>query len=373
MLTGNEFIEDITAIEISPGGTSGVIEAIPETSDDMRCVEKPPIKRSQLQDLIKKGLKFAQKVAIEKAEDLQAANLKDLYASLKRLRTYYRQLKDESSKTGNEDATETYEAEYRYRKMEEIQNARIYAGIKIIALETHAYPAKRILLQIARNGESREVSSAINLFNGKIVEHVRCDMCNAETCCFGLTNSNTVICTDCYTRCEICEAEITDRHVKQKQACTTCGRHICKDHSVICEVCKDLVCRDHVFQCKAGCRICRNCIRSCPDCGDNVTWCKNHSSINSNGDSTCRNHAVYCIGCHEFHPAQKADTCSACGQTICSNCRLFCRDCDLPFCQNHIEKGRCSKCNTEMKKGEIQAQMKLFRRDLARRLNIHKQ
>jgi hypothetical protein len=372
LLAGNEFIEDIVAIDVSPGEPPRLVEKISGLPSEVSWVEKPPIKQYQLQELIEKGLVFAEKVAVEKAEDLQANYLTDLYKTVKRLRSYYRQLKDEGTKKGDQDAAETYEAEYQYRKTAEMQNARAHVRVKIIALETYSFPTKKIRFQIERNGQAREVSTSINLFCGNIVAPVRCDICNSETVTFGMTDSRAIACSDCHTHCEICDAEITGKHVKPKHACSTCGRHVCPDHSLSCDVCKELVCLDHICQCNEDCRICNNCLRSCPDCGDTIIWCKDHTVVNSNGDTACRNHAVYCIDCREYHPAQKTDTCSACGRTICCNCHKSCTDCNQVFCFNHIKKGKCAKCYLEMEKMEIQTQMKLFRQDLAHRLKVRK-
>jgi hypothetical protein len=372
LLTGNEFFEDIIAIDVSPGETPRLVEKISELPSELNWVEKPPIKRYQLQELIEKGLGFAEKMAVEKAEDLQAEHLKHLYTTMTRLRSYYRQLKDERTKKGDQDAAETYEAEYQYRKTEEMQHARAHARVKIIALETYSFPTKKIRFQIEHNGQAREVSTSINLFSGNIVAPVRCDICNCQTVSFGMTDSGAIACSDCHTHCEICDVEITGKHVKPKHACSTCGRHVCPDHSLSCDVCKELVCLDHICQCNEGCHICKNCLRSCPDCGDTILWCKDHTVVNSNGDAACRSHAVYCIECQEYHPAQKTDTCSTCGRTICLNCRKSCTDCNQIFCFNHIKKGKCAECHSEMEKRQIQTQMKLFRQGLAHRLKVRK-
>jgi hypothetical protein len=372
LLTGNEFIEDIVAIDVSPGDPPKLVEKKSDLASEASWVEKPPLKRYELQKLMEEALVFAKMLAVENAEDLQANHLKDLYKSVKRLRSYYRQMKAERAKKGDAEAAETYEAEYQYRKAEEMHYARTRARVKIIAIETFSFPVKKICLQLERNGETREVSTTVNLFNTKIVAPVQCNICNCQTDTVGISESMTVVCSNCHASCDICKAEIVGKDIKTKSACSTCGRQVCPDHSERCGVCMALMCRDHVHRCRQGCLACKKCLRSCPDCGDTIVWCKNHTLVNSRGDATCRNHAVKCIDCGEYYAAKQTDTCSTCGRIICLNCQRSCTACNCLLCYNHIRKGKCATCHTELERQELQTQMRLFRRDLAQQLKARK-
>ncbi len=372
VLTGDEFIEKIALIEVSPSGSSKIVEDEPELTAEVKWVERPPIQRYRLEDLIKKGLIFVEKVAIEKAGDLQAERLKGLYKTLKQLRTYYRKLIADNRRKENEDAVTTLESEYRYRKNEEMEHARVRAVIKIIALETVSTPVKNIRLIIERDDCIREVISCVSCMDGKILDPVRCQVCDRVTSSFGISASGKIVCAYCCTNCKFCDSEIIAPNAIKKHSCSTCGRQICEKHSVNCDICRELVCFDHVLQCQEGCHICNNCVRRCHECGDSVNWCRDHTMVSSSGEVTCQNHAVYCIDCCEHHPGYKTTTCTACGQTICCECQKICNHCKRVFCFNHIKEGRCLECRTELETMAVRDQMKLFRQQLSQKLKFCK-
>ena len=352
-LTGDEVVEILAGVEIPADRQPRQIERTTSAGKDVRWVEKPPLKLYRLKKIVEAGFSFAENLIVEKAENLQKKNIKTLYPTLARLRTYYRQLAEDAVGNDGEDKRAVH-AQYRRRIREEIQYSRVKASVDLIALETLATPVQKLKWLLQRNGNSKEVKAVLNLYDGSLTSAVRCDICGAESCSFGVSDSNNLVCANCYTHCDVCGAEIVDRHVLTNRICSICKRAVCREHAMYCETCRQLVCRNHYVQCKQSCRICPNCIRHCHQCGENIIWCKNHAAVNSKGDFSCRRHSVFCIGCRENYPVRKTAACSFCGQTTCLNCLEHCTNCGRNFCLSHIEEGRCNECR------KANSQMTLF-------------
>jgi hypothetical protein len=342
-LTGDEVVEILEAVEIAADRQPRRIECITPAAKEIRWVEKPPLKLYRFKQIIETGFRFAGNLIVEKAEDLQQKTLKNMYPTLERLRTYYRQL---GSDAAGVDRTETgaMEAEYRRRVREEIQYTRVKATLELIAVETISTPVLKLTWLLQRNGNSKEVTAVANLHDGSLISPVRCDICDGESWSFGISDSNMLVCETCHALCDICGAEIVDRQVSSNHICSICHRIVCNEHAMYCESCRQLVCRDHQIQCKQGCRICPNCIRYCNQCGETIIWCNNHVAVNFKGDISCRNHTVFCIGCHENFPVGKTESCTFCGQKTCFSCLDYCIHCGRNFCLSHIEEGMCDTC-----------------------------
>jgi len=353
-LSGDEVVEILEGVEILPDGQLRSIQSAELPGKDVRWVEKPPLKRFQLKELIESGVGFANNFIIDTAEKLQTENFNRLYSTLERLRIYYHQLNEDTMSSAKDGRVSTIEAEYQRRKQEEIQFARIKATVEPVAVETISTPVQKLRWQLERNGNKMSVAAVVNLYDGIIVSPVRCNICEAETSSFGISRSNVLACADCYISCDFCGDEVLGEHVSTHRICSICGRKGCDEHGLRCETCGELVCSDHQVKCHQGCCICPNCIQICVECGKKVTWCENHTTINRKGDVFCRLHAVFCIGCQEHYPAHKTEACHGCGQTVCLSCREPCRICAKIFCLNHIRKGECDKCRTH------NSQMKLF-------------
>jgi len=352
-LTGDEVIEILEGFEIAPDQRPRRLESMPSADKDIRWVEKPPLQLYRLKQIIEAGFPFAGNLIIEKAGDLQNKNLNTLYPVLERLRAYYHQLAEDAA--GNDgEQTGAIEAEYRRRLREEIQYACVKATVDLIALETISTPVHNLKWQLQRNGKSKEVNAVLNLYDGSLNSTTRCEICGGDSCFLGISDSNMLVCANCYAHCDICGAEIVDRQVLTNRICSTCNRAVCSEHALVCETCGQWVCSDHQVQCKQGCRICPACIRHCHQCGETIIWCKDHAAVNSTGDFSCRSHSVFCIGCRENYPMRKTALCTVCGQTICLNCLEPCTTCGRNFCLSHIEEGRCHTCRT------TNSQMTLF-------------
>jgi hypothetical protein len=354
ILSGDEVVEILEGVEIKPDRQPRRIDNAMLPGEDVQWVGNPPLKRYQLTALIKSSFWFAQNLIIDRAEELQTKKFRRLYKTLEKMRIYYHQIKEETLKTGNEEAVSAIEAEYQRRKQEELQYARVKVVVKIIAVETISTPVQELRWQLARNGNRKSVKAALNLYNGETISPVRCNICEGKTRSFGISQSGIVVCADCYIVCEFCGNETIGEHVSADRSCSICGRKVCEEHGLHCETCGELVCKDHQVKCHEGCHICSNCVQICTECGNNETWCKNHTTINSKGDVFCQKHAAFCVGCRGYYPTQKVETCDACGQTVCRSCRERCRICKKIFCLNHIENGECKTCRTHS------SQMKLF-------------
>ncbi|CAB1074375.1 hypothetical protein JY97_15805 [Alkalispirochaeta odontotermitis] len=344
-LTGDEVVEILEGFEIPANQQPHKLEGLPSADQDVRWVQKPPLKLYQLKQIIEAGFGFAENSIIEKAGKLQKKNLKALFPVLERLKAYYRQLANDTVGIDGEQ-TGAIEAEYRRRLQEEIQDACVKATAELIALETISTPVQNLKWQLQQNGRTKEVNAVFNLYDGSLESTAGCAICGGRSCFFSILDSVTRVCENCYALCDICGAEIVDRQTPGNRICAICKRVVCSKHALYCGTCGKLVCSDHQAQCIQGCRICPDCIRHCQECGETIIWCKDHAPVNSSGDLSCRIHSVFCVGCRENYPMGKTVACAICEQTICLNCHDHCRSCGRKFCLKHVEEGRCHTCQT---------------------------
>ncbi|MFC1812592.1 hypothetical protein ACFL03_07860 [Thermodesulfobacteriota bacterium] len=358
-IVGDELMEELLCVEVPFKGLPRFLEDVPVLKEDVRWVVRPPLKQYQFREMLDQGMAFSEKIAMDRANDSLNESLKRLYSTLDRLKCYYQQVKEESVQGEPENKISAAEEEYQRRKTEEIQQARVRAKVEVIAVETLSVPVKRMTWKLKKKDGFRDAQAVFNCFDGKVVEPVQCEICLIETETFGIAGPDKIVCPDCFTQCDICEAEIMRKNAGQSCSCITCGRHACEEHSGICNVCREPVCAFHLLDCKEGCSVCGSCARYCVECGYEVVWCRDHSLMNSNHSVTCHSHAVYCVGCKEPHPASNTDTCSSCGQTVCFNCQMICEKCKRLYCVNHFGDGGCFECLAEMEKKE-KYQMRLF-------------
>ena len=345
VLSGDAVVEILEGVEISPNGQIRRIESTTPPGQGICWIEKPPLKRYQLIELIETGMAFADNLIIDRT-DLQSQKLKRLYATLDKLRIYYHQLKEETVGDGKEDAVAAVEAEYQRRKQEELEYARVRASTKLIAVETISIPVQELRWDMERSGNRHRIAAAFNLFSGELAATTHCSICKKPKWTIGLSCTGVLVCPDCYAQCDFCDDEIAEEQAATTRMCSICGKKVCRQHGALCGTCGRLVCRDHQAHCTQGCCTCHECVRTCSQCGKEVKWCKNHTIINIAGDVVCRNHAVYCIGCRDYYPMHKTEACDACGQTVCFSCQEICRSCAGTFCLNHITNGECRKCRT---------------------------
>jgi len=356
----DELVEELLCIEIPFKGLPRQVKGSSGLVKTMHWADRPPIKLYKFKEMLDRGAALAERIAIDRAEDFRKDSLKRLYSTLERLKCYYQLVKEESVQTDDENGESVAEIEYQRRKTEEVQQAGVRVKVEIVAVETISVPVKQLTWQLKHNHGFREVCAVFNCFDGEMVEPVKCEVCGAEIQSFGVARVNAVVCSNCYAQCNICGAEVVSLNAKEGFVCMKCSRQLCEVHSTICSSCREKrVCDEHVLICVAGCSVCHSCARHCIECGSDAVWCEDHSLANSNGDVTCREHAAYCIGCHEPYPSQKTETCRLCGQTVCFNCRKVCCDCEQFFCLNHIKERRCLKC-TERSREKGRVQMKLF-------------
>ena len=166
-LTGDEVVEILQGIEIPVEGRPRRIGISTTAANDIRWVEKSPLKLYRLKQVVEAGFRFAENFIVEKAEDLQQKALKDLYPTLERLRTYYRQL-DANADANNTKKTNAIEAEYRRRLRDEISYVRVKAAMDLIALETISTPVQILKWLLQENGKATEVKAVFNLYDGSL-------------------------------------------------------------------------------------------------------------------------------------------------------------------------------------------------------------
>jgi len=262
ILTGDEVYEIIEGIEVRPDGRIKRIENNVSIGENVRWVEKPPLKLYELKKRIGSGMEFAGNLVIEKAEALQKKNLKRLYSTLERLRIYYRELNEEVLSSGSKEDLAVIKADYKRRQQEELLYARLKATIKLIAVETISTPVQQLCWELTGNGGSKRVVAGLDLFNGEISTPVRCQMCEKETFSFGLSRSNLLFCPDCYNAwdfsgddtafCVGCREHYPNLQTK---ACNTCGQTVCSTCCESCLRCSNIFCLNHI---KNGeCETCR--------------------------------------------------------------------------------------------------------------------
>jgi hypothetical protein len=165
--TGDEVVEILEGVEIPADRQPRRIEHITSTDQDIRWVEKPPLQLYRLKQVIDAGLRFAEHLIVEKAEDLQQKVLKNRYSALERLRIYYRQLAADAAAYSSE-AAGAVQAEYRRRLGDEIAYARVKAEMDLIALETISTPVQNLKWLLQQNGNSKEVNAVFNLHDGSL-------------------------------------------------------------------------------------------------------------------------------------------------------------------------------------------------------------
>jgi len=358
-VSGDELVEELITVEVPFRGRPAIRPDGYPVSESVRWLERPPLKCYRFKEMVENGMAVAERAAIERAEDSRNMSLKRLYETLSRLKGYYEQVKQEA--TGDENEVKTADAEkaYQYRKTEEIQQTAVRVKLGVKAVETLSYPVKNLTWTLENRNSRRDVRAVFNCFDGKVTELVFCEICDSEMTVFGLTVSNKVVCRSCYARCDICGDEIIGPNAAQNSPCAACGKIVCEAHAMVCTHCRERVCKDHMVTCSAGCTVCSDCARTCEECGEEIAWCMDHSFRNSKGNVTCREHAVYCVGCHEPYPPVLIQSCSRCGQTVCESCEAVCEICGCVYCLNHISQSRCSECNRKIEEGK-KWQMMLF-------------
>jgi hypothetical protein len=166
--TGDEVVEILEGVEIPADRQPRRIERIGPAGQDIRWVEKPPLQLYRLKQVIEPGLRFAEQLIFEKAEDLQQKALKNRYSALERLRSYYRQLAADAAACSNE-AADAVQAEYRRRLRDELAYVRVKAAMDLIALETISMPVQNLNCLLQQNGNSKEVKAVFNLYDGSFI------------------------------------------------------------------------------------------------------------------------------------------------------------------------------------------------------------
>lgn len=359
-ILGDELKEELIIIEVPPECPTRLMERPIPVEGDIQWVERPPVTRNRLIEMLRRGLRLAERVAMEMAEDCRKEVLERLYGSLERLQRYYQQMGEESLQQGEENALSRYQIEYEKRRSEEVENAVVRAKVSVVALETISVPVKELLLEVEGHRNCVRARALFNALDGTVVVPVRCEACGGETNSIGLTATDEIVCPNCLSECEICGAESVGSNIREGSKCRVCGRSVCEAHAVTCDVCKGRVCSLCVLKCKSGCKVCPECVMNCPKCGDSVVWCKNHTLVNSMGYASCPDHAILCSICGEPYPQGMTCTCSICGQIVCSQCQRVCRRCGRIICSNHVREGRCLKCVSEMERIKEMFQSSLF-------------
>jgi hypothetical protein len=192
-LSGDEVVEMLAGIEIPADMQPRLIKTTAAAAKDVQWVAKSPFKFNQLKAFIDAGVRWAENLALAKAEDLQRKNFETIYPTIERLRVYYQHLTQDSA--GNDqDKTAALNAEYRRRIREEVEYARITVKLNIIALETIAAPVQNLSWRLERNGILNEETAVVNLYDGTVAAAVRCNTIGCETCIFGMAASNVPVC-----------------------------------------------------------------------------------------------------------------------------------------------------------------------------------
>ena len=356
-LIGEDLVEELVCMEVPPAGAPVHKKDGPLPEMKGRWVDRSPLKKYQMEDRLQKAMTFAERLAFERAEDARGEVLEHLYQTLDRLRRYYQQVKEEAHQ---QEAVSAAEREYERRKSEEVAHARIRAKVKMVAVETVSAPCKHLTWELERDGDGRTIQAVFDMMNAKMATPVRCEVCNLEVTAFGLSGTGKIVCSDCYANCTLCGVDVVGRKAGDAFRCSTCGKTVCDEHAKECSVCKARVCHEHVIQCEEGCLVCENCARHCPECAEDVVWCRDHVITNSKGYVMCERHAFYCTICREPHPSRLSGICAFCGQMTCRNCMEWCPECDLGYCRNHFEEGRCVGCCSRTRERRKPYQMRLF-------------
>jgi len=167
-LTGDEVVEILEGVEVPAECRPRRIGISTAAANDIRWVEKSPLKLYRLKQAVEAGFRFAEIFIVEKAEDLQQKALNSLYPNLERLRAYYRQL-DAIADANDHKETGAIEAEYRRRLRDEISYVRVKATLDLIALETISTPVQNLKWLLQENGSAKEVKAVFNLYDGSLI------------------------------------------------------------------------------------------------------------------------------------------------------------------------------------------------------------
>ena len=182
-------VEMLTGIEIPADMQPRLMETDTSAGKDVRWAAKPRLKFKQLKAFVEAGIRWAENLAVAKAEDLQRKNFETLYPTIERLRIYYQQLTEDSGGP-DPDKASAIKAEYRRRIREEIQYAGVKATLDLIAVETLATPVQNLSWRVERNGILYEETVVVNLNDGTVAAPAECDSRGCTTCIFGMAASD---------------------------------------------------------------------------------------------------------------------------------------------------------------------------------------
>lgn len=160
-------------------------------------------------------------------------------------------------------------------------------------------------------------------------------------------------CPKCYDAQPITCDKCTENSVS---TCSNCGINLCMAHQ---NVQNDVVYCDDCYMEFGSCSV-DGCTNSkeyfCGTCGKSI--CETHAYL-YNGTVYCNEHYPKCesSGCYNV---QSGNTCSACGNAICSICTLICDLCGKVYCLDHVQSEQhncpaaghevlnCADCNIEI-------------------------
>lgn len=231
-LIGDEIQEWVEGVEVAPDGQLAAVDISPAPAPDIRWVDKPPVKLSELKPNFETGISFVEKSIAGIARELQNKQLTTRLPALERMRAYYRQLADDAGNSSSQ--TDAIQAEYQRRLREEVRFARVKATVNPIALETISTPVQQLKWVLQRKSQTREVISFANLYTGKMRTPVRCDCCGNQTHAFGLSRSSEVVCINCRNcsdRCRL-QTQFTQSKGGDSQPCRKANDQMTlfKDH-----------------------------------------------------------------------------------------------------------------------------------------------
>ncbi len=356
-LVQQEISEEIIIVELLPGLPPVLLERADKPTGSVQWVDRPPLPKREFNARIEEARTFSDKVAAVRAGEGQKTSLEHLCKTLRRVKRYYLDLRNEAADTQAEmAATHGYEN----RKADEVYRARVNVKLDLFALETISRPARRLTWFIERDGVTRRIEAIYDELDEKMVQPVCCEVCNNETDRAGLTREGLVVCPECYANCARCGDEIVAQGAADTNVCHICEQPFCQDHAYQCTTCKQTVCNEHGMTCRQGCRVCRDCALICVDCGPGVVLCPDHAVRNRFGQAVCREHVLHCAGCQEPFAQSRTDACVVCGQTVCRDCRQVCEQCQAVFCLNHFDEERCPSCQEQTENRNGFAQTRLF-------------
>ncbi len=356
-LAQQEIREEVIGVELQPGLPPVLLDCVQKGPESFRWTDRPPLPKREFNARIEEARAFADKVAAIKAGEFQKVSLEHLCKTLRRVKRYYLDLRNEAADTQAEmAATHGYES----RKADEVCRARVNVKLDLFALETISSPARRLTWYLERKSVAREVGAIYSELEGRLVKSVCCEVCNNATTRAGVTLGGLVVCPECYATCARCGDEIVAQSAAGTNVCHICGQSFCLDHAYQCEACKQTVCNEHGVMCRQGCRICKDCALTCVDCGPGGVLCPDHAVQNRYGEAVCREHVLYCAGCQEPFAQSRMGACVVCGQTVCPDCRQECSRCQAAFCFHHFNAERCPGCLEQTENQEGFEQAKLF-------------